>query len=97
MAKFFILFLLFFGIVSGSDTALEKRIKISETAVVGQRVGWAVEPIPENVDRANFYFVFPEGESRAEKVSWMEFYNNLRLSGTYSVQNSILVPEFWVK
>uniref|UniRef100_A0AC34RJB8 Cadherin domain-containing protein n=1 Tax=Panagrolaimus sp. JU765 TaxID=591449 RepID=A0AC34RJB8_9BILA len=64
-----ILFILtLFCQVPAVKAEIERHLQVSELAPIGHQIGYVSDKIPDAFDRANYYIVFPEPDSMAEKV-----------------------------
>lgn len=59
-----LLWLLWPALLGRADLVLN----VSESAAPGLRLGFVADPPPANPHKVNFYVVFPDEQSRADKV-----------------------------
>ena len=64
-----VVILIFVSGLPGASAEIEKHFKVSESAPLGHKIGHVSDQIPSSLDKSNFYIVFPESDSMAEKVS----------------------------
>uniref|UniRef100_A0A7E4W680 Cadherin domain-containing protein n=2 Tax=Panagrellus redivivus TaxID=6233 RepID=A0A7E4W680_PANRE len=52
----------------GAQAEVDRHLRVSEAVPIGYQVGYVTDKLPSALDQANYYVVFPEPDSMAEKV-----------------------------
>lgn len=47
---------------------VERTLRVPESAAIGHQIGFVQDPLPKDNDQQNFYVVFTNPNSQAEKV-----------------------------
>lgn len=66
--KGFIALLFVTAFLSDTSAEIERLLRVPESASVGQQVGFVQDPLPKDTEQQNFYVVFTNPTSQAEKV-----------------------------